>query len=158
MIDSTISPFLSTYFFSVWYDKKGSTHEPSDGSSKQPSMVSGAMHIYTDPCYSRAMDPDMAVGSSSGLDDIMDPGGSTGPLRSAWPLQQPDPQSPTWLQVSAQTLGLGRASMTTRAISIRVASQQGHRHGPQQQFRPRWRYRPLTSAWHLWVYNPWTPI
>ena len=41
-------------------------------------MVSGATDINSDPGCGRAMNPNMALGSSPGTDDIMAPGISTG--------------------------------------------------------------------------------
>lgn len=43
-----------------------------------PLTVTGAMGIYTDPCCSRAIDPDMVPSSSSDPNDIMATGGSAG--------------------------------------------------------------------------------
>ncbi|ERE65565.1 transmembrane protease serine 11B-like protein [Cricetulus griseus] len=46
----------------------------------RPSVATGATDIKTELSYSRAMDPDMALGNSPGPDVTTDPDGSTGLL------------------------------------------------------------------------------
>lgn len=45
---------------------------------KQPSVVTRAMDIKSDPCCCQAMNPDMVLGSSLGLDVTIVPGDSAG--------------------------------------------------------------------------------
>lgn len=46
----------------------------------QPSVATGTTDVSSDPGCHRAMDPDMALSSSSGLEQTMAPYGSTGHL------------------------------------------------------------------------------
>lgn len=62
------------------------------------------MDVNSDPGCCRAIDPDMAVGSSLGPDNTMAPGGSR-PPRLAWSQLQRGSQIPTRAQAVAQTLG-----------------------------------------------------
>ena len=65
-----------------------------------PLVVTQATDINTDPSYSRASDPDMALSGSSGQNIAVASGGNTGYLDQFGPWQQHKLWTSEWLLVA----------------------------------------------------------
>lgn len=80
-----------------------------------PLVVTGAMDINPVLGWSKAMDPDMALVCSLGLDVSMALGGSRSP-QFVWSWWQRDLWATTWPQVSAHTRGICKPLTSTQTM------------------------------------------